>query len=86
MSTVTLELDADLVAILREQDQPLERAARDLMVMELYRRHAISRGKAASLLGMPFLDFVRYAGSLGIPYFDMTLEEWDAELKRIEAM
>lgn len=85
MSTVTLELDDDLVAILREQDQPVERAARELMVLELYRRGAISSGKAALLLGMPRLDFIRHASSLGIPYFQMTDEEWDAELRRIEA-
>ena len=86
MSTVTLDVGDDLVAVLREEGQPVERAARELMVMELYRRHPISRGKAAELLGMPLLDFLGYAGALGIPYFDMTVEGWQAELKRIEAM
>jgi len=28
---------------------------------------------------MPRFDFVRYASDLGIPYFRMTKEEWEAE-------
>ena len=86
MSSVTLELDEELVAVLREQDQPVERAARELIVLELYRRGAMSGGKAARLLGMPRLDFIRHASGLGIPYFQMSEDEWEAELRRIEAV
>ena len=84
MATVQLELDDDLVEVLRLQDQPVERAAREQMVMELYRRHAISSGKAARLLGMDRFDFIRHASALGIPFFDMTEAEWEAELWAVE--
>ena len=57
-----------------------ERADRELMVMELYRRGALSRGKAAELLGMPLGDFLKRANALGIPYFNFTDEEFAAEL------
>ncbi len=81
---VTVQIEDDLAMFLRESDEPIERTARELMVMELYRRATISRGKAAELLGMPLLDFLKLASSLGIPYIDMTKEEWDEERTRID--
>ena len=84
MATMHLELDDELVEVLRLLEQPVERAARELMVLELYRRREISSGKAARLLGMGRFDFIRYSGELGIPFIDMTEEEWQAELRAIE--
>ena len=42
MSTVTLELDQDLIAILEQQHQPIGEAAREMIVLELYRRGSLS--------------------------------------------
>jgi predicted HTH domain antitoxin len=78
--TVNLDLDDELVAFLRRQDGTIEDVARELMVMELYRRGAVSRGKAAELLGMPLVEFLRRANELGIPYFNYSDEEFAAEL------
>jgi predicted HTH domain antitoxin len=80
MATVQFDLNEDLPTLLRQQDPSIERAARELMVMELYRRGALSRGKAAELLGMPLADFLKRADALGIPYFSFTDEEFAAEL------
>jgi predicted HTH domain antitoxin len=80
VTTVHLDLDDELVALLRRHDPSIERAARELMVMELYRRGAVSRGKAAALLGMPLVAFLQRANELGIPYFNYTDEEFAAEL------
>lgn len=79
MSTVQLELDEDLVALLRESNDSVPRAMVELAVTELYRRGSISGGKAAELLGMSRLDVVRHAAELGIPYFDMDSDDWEAE-------
>ena len=78
--TLNLNLDDELVALLRRQDASIEDAARELMVMELYRRGAVSRGKAAELLGLPLVAFLQHANELGIPYFNYTDEEFAAEL------
>jgi predicted HTH domain antitoxin len=77
MRTVTL--DDELAALLEQTQQPLERATREAVVLDLYRRRILSSGKAAELLGMPRFDFVWYGSDLGIPYFRMTKEEWEAE-------
>jgi predicted HTH domain antitoxin len=79
MSTISLDLEEDVVALLRQSNQPVERAARELIVLELYRRGAISSDKAAQLLGMSRVEFIQYASRLGIPYFTMTEDEWKNE-------
>jgi predicted HTH domain antitoxin len=86
MSTVELELEDDLVGLLRQSNRPLQQEVRELIVLELYRRGAISSGKAAELLRMTRWEFVRYASHLGIPYFDMTQDEWQAERAGSEAL
>jgi predicted HTH domain antitoxin len=86
MSTVTLELEDDLVLLLNQTNQPLPQAVRELIVLEMYRRGAISSGRAAELLAMPRWEFVRYASHLGIPYFDMTEAEWEAERAHSDAL
>jgi predicted HTH domain antitoxin len=79
MSTIRLELEEELVALLHQLNQPIERAARELIVLELYRRGTISSGKAAQLLSMSRLEFIHYASHLGIPYFALTEDEWETE-------
>jgi predicted HTH domain antitoxin len=85
MSTVKIEVDDDLAALLQQTHQPLEKAAREMIVLELYRRGSLSSGKAAELLGMPRLDFIKHASKLGIPYIDMTPEEWEREKSALDA-
>ena len=72
--------------MLRAQGEPVERVARELIVLELYRRAAISGGKAAELLGMKRFDFIRHTSDLGIPFIDMAEDEWAAELEAVEEM
>jgi len=79
MRTISIDLEEDVVALLRQSNQPVERTVRELIVLELYRRGAISSGKAARLLGMSRLEFIQYASRLGIPYYTMTEDEWKNE-------
>jgi len=74
-----VELDDELAAVLEQIQQPLEKAAREAVVLELYRRGIVSSGKAGELLGMQRVDFVRYADKLGIPFFQMSKDDWKAE-------
>ena len=76
MRTVLLD---DELATLLEQDKPLDQAARETIVMDLFRRVKISAGKACELLGLSRVDFARRAAELDIPYFQMTKEQWEAE-------
>jgi predicted HTH domain antitoxin len=79
MNTVTLELEEPLVTLLSQSNKAITQAAKEMIVLELYRRGNLSSGKAAELLGMLRVEFIQYASRLGIPYFRLTDEEWEAE-------
>jgi predicted HTH domain antitoxin len=80
MASTNLDLGQELGALLEELGQPVAQAAREMIVLELYRRSLISSGKAAALLGMSRLDFIQRASDLGIPYFRFTEDDWQAEV------
>lgn len=82
MGTVAMRLDEGLVALLRQPNRSVEDGGRELIVTNLYWRGAISRGRAAELLGRSLDTFLRYVGKLGIPYVNVTEDEWEAE-KRV---
>ncbi|MEW6752824.1 MAG: UPF0175 family protein [Candidatus Latescibacterota bacterium] len=80
----TLELDDELATLL-EQEQDLEHAARETLVMDLFRRGKISSGKAAAFLRVSRVDFLHRASDLGIPVISMTPEEWETEKATADA-
>ena len=79
MASVKIDIEGDVAALLHETNQPLQQAAREMIVLELYRRGSVSSGKAAELLGMQRLAFIHHASRLGMPYFMLTKDEWEAE-------
>ena len=80
MGLVPVELDQDLVAVLEEVRRPVKEAARELIVLELYRQGELSSGKAAQLLGLEREDFIRQASAKGIPYFQLQGVDLQREL------
>jgi predicted HTH domain antitoxin len=86
MSSVKIEIEESLAALLHQTNQPVQQAGREMIILELYRRGTISSGKAAELLGMERLDFIKHASGLGIPFIDMTEDEWAAEMGRLRAL
>lgn len=82
MSTVQLDLGEGLLDLLGSLHRPVEQAARELIVMELYRQGRIAAGKAAELLGMGRPEFLQLASQAGAPYFDLTRQEWNEEISR----
>lgn len=52
-------------------------------IISLYRHDRISSGKAASLLGVHRLTFIRMLAEEGIPYLDYTSEEFDREIEAV---
>ncbi len=81
MQTLKLDLPQNLAALLQGFNQSLEQSAHELMVLALYRCDLLSSGKAAELSNMERFEFVRYVLCLGIAFFDMTGDEWKAEVK-----
>ena len=70
-------------------DQGLSRQAASTALLQayvisLYRQDRISTGKAARLLGMHRLSFIRLLAEEGIAYLDYTPEELEADVKAME--
>lgn len=86
MSVIHLNLEDDLTALLHETNQPVQETVREFVVLELYRRGAISSGKAAQSLKMSRRDFIHHASRLGVAFFDMTGDEWQNEKAQIESL
>ena len=78
MSSVTIEIPEHVAALMK--GLPIEKIALEAIVLDLYRRAAISSGKAAQLLGMSRIEFIQSSGRLGIPSIHMTPEEFAAEV------
>jgi len=81
MGAAQVELGQDLVDLLEELHRPVKEAARELIVLELYRQGEVSSGKAAELLAMPRGEFIRYASARGIPYLQLSKEELRREVE-----
>jgi predicted HTH domain antitoxin len=87
MLKTVLELEPEWMRLLRPlTNQPLDSFIKELLVLELYRRHVISSGKSAELLGMERMEFIHHASRLGIPFLDMSEAEWAEELLQIQAL
>ncbi len=86
MSAVSIQVEEDLAAVLSSSNRSLEQTARELIVLELFRRGTLSSGKAAELLGMSRFEFVRHASRLGIAFLDLTEDEWQAERAQAERL
>jgi hypothetical protein len=86
VSEIRVRFDKDLLPLLGDSPEEIERHALEMIILELYRRHTISAGRAAQLLDMEKFAFIRWSGELGIPYLDMTPEEWQEELRVLEKL
>ena len=53
-------------------------------VLSLYRRDRISSGKAARLLGVHRLEFIRLLAEESIPYLDYTADELEEEVAAVQ--
>ena len=86
MSQVPVMINKEVVELLGLSGEQLERSVLETLVLALYRRHDVSAMRASTLLGMEFMDFLRWSGEQGIPYLDMTEEEWEEEVRTVREL
>lgn len=71
MGTTDVPIDEDIVALLQERGADPRRELETALVLELFRAGELSRGRAAELLGMDLLSFLRLVGGRRIPVVDL---------------
>jgi len=86
MGSARLDLDADIVALLEGKDRSIQQAARELIVLELYREGQLSGGRAAEILHLSREGFIRFASERGIPYFQLDGDELRREVDTSESL
>ena len=86
MNQIQITVDESVTELLGDSPEQIERTALEIIVLDFYRRHVISGGRAVEILKFDLLTFIRWSGSLGIPYFDMTPEERQQELRVLDKM
>ncbi len=86
MGVIRLSVPEAVTEFLGDSPEQIQRRALEIIVLEFYRRRELSSGRAAELLGLDRFAFIRWSGELGIPYIDMTPEEWQQQLRTLESM
>jgi hypothetical protein len=76
MASTNLDLGEELGGLVAKLGQPVEQAAREMIVLELYRRSLISSGKAAELLGVPRVHFIQRAGKRKLDWLSTSRAPW----------
>jgi predicted HTH domain antitoxin len=77
---VEFELPDEVAAQLHEAAMAIK--AKEVLVMALLRKHHISQGKAAEILGISRHDLFNLMTKYQVPVIDFTVEELDAELRK----
>ena len=67
-------------------DDTTEKMREALLLYPSIANDSISHGRAAELLGMHKIELIQLYGSLGIPYLDMTDEEFEEEIQTVKSL
>ena len=65
-------------------DKTTEMVRNALLLYPSIADETISHGRAAELLGISKMELIELYGSLGIPYLDMTDEEFEEEIQMVK--
>jgi predicted HTH domain antitoxin len=83
MKSIQINLHDEILNILSQTGSPISDNIEEILVLELYREHKISAGKAAEILNLPLEKFINKSSDLGIPFIDYDFEDLKTELKAI---
>lgn len=83
LRTVSIQVPDSLLSYGVDK-QDIENHVSEWLALKLFTEGEISSGKAASLLGISYLEFVLLLKAQGIPYPDYTPEDLEAEFAAVE--
>lgn len=79
----TFILENEVANLFGESPEQVTQSLLEAGVVDLFRRHVISRGRAAEILGLDYVEFLRLSNAVGIPYFDWDEDNIEQELRAI---
>ena len=84
MTMISIELNVPAEAKTYVMDKTTEKGHSALFLYPSIVNDTISHGRAAELLGISKMELIELYGSLGIPYLDMTDEEFEEEMQTVK--
>ena len=81
---LSLTLENDVADLFGDSPEQIAQHLLEAGVLDLYRRHVISRGRAAEILGLNFEEFLRLSNAAGVPCFHWTEDDIEQELQAID--
>lgn len=82
MTGIELHVPAETKAYVLDKTTEMVRNA--LLLYPSIADETISHGRAAELLGISKMELIELYSSLGIPYLDMTDEEFEEEIQMVK--
>jgi predicted HTH domain antitoxin len=86
MSRISIDIADDLLLALREQSQDVVQEMRVSTALHYFQTRRLSLGQAARLDGILHLAFLDVLMAHGIPAFDLSVEDADAEMAAARRM
>lgn len=86
MAMTSLEIKLPSSVMDYVMDATTDKMRNALLIYPSIANNTISHGRAAELLGMHKIELIELYSSLGIPYLDMTDEEFDEEIQTVRRM
>lgn len=86
MSTTSIEIKLPTLVKDYVLDETTEEMRNALLLYPCIANNTISHGRAAELLGIPKMKLIELYGKLGIPYLDMTDEEFEEEIQTVKRL
>lgn len=78
---VELRIPKEMKQYVEVKDERAEFLRNALLLFPTIKKCEISYGKAAEILGISKFELITLYGEIGLPYFDMTAEEVEADLE-----
>lgn len=86
MVMTSIEVELPLLAKDYVMDDTTEEIRKALLLYPSIANNTISHGRAAELLGMHKIQLLELYGRLGIPYLDMTDQEFEEEVQTVKKL
>ena len=80
MAKVEIDVPMEIVPYTVVEDKDAQTLRNAMLVYPYIKSGVVSHGKAAEMLGLHKIDLIMLYGSLGLPYFDETEDEFEEDL------
>lgn len=81
---IHINLPQEILNIISSKSEEINDKLRELLILELYREHKISAGKAAEILNISKSAFIYFSSSRDIAHIDQSLEEVDKDYQNVK--